>query len=57
MNTNEKLEAVLDTFKADCDANNLPWSSAYARMCGALMAWATEEAANSLYRFYIEEAK
>lgn len=57
MDTNAKLEAVLDTFKAECDANEMGWSTAYARMCGALMAWATEEAADSLYRFYIGEAK
>lgn len=53
----EMLEAVLDKFKAEADANNeVTHSSAYARMAGALMVWVSEEATQTMYDYYITEA-
>lgn len=47
MTKDQKLEAVLDLFKAG------DLAIAYAKMTGALMAFATEEAAEAIYNYYI----
>jgi hypothetical protein len=49
METYKKLEAVLDFFKENSDGN---LAIAYARMAGALMAYASDETADALMAYY-----
>ena len=53
METYQKLEAVLDFFKAEADGNT---AIAYARMAGALMAYASDETADALMAYYLKES-
>ena len=56
MDKYQKIEAILDKFKAECEANgHTSYAIAYARAFGALHAYVTDETADSLYTFYIGE--
>jgi hypothetical protein len=55
MTKDEKLQAVLDLFKEEAIANGDSPAVAYARMCGYLMSWASEETADAGYKYYTEK--
>ena len=55
MTKDQKLQAVLDLFKEEATANGDSQAVAYARMCGYLMAWASEETAEAGYKYYTEK--
>lgn len=56
MDNYQKTEVVLKKMLADAERDGMPSATAYARMVGALQAWVTAEAADSLYNYYIVEA-
>jgi hypothetical protein len=49
METYQKLDAILKFFKAEANGD---YATAYARMAGALMAYASDETADALMAYY-----
>jgi hypothetical protein len=54
MTKDEKLQAVLNFFIEEANAVGDSPAVAYARMCGWLMSWATEDVAEIGYNYYLE---
>ena len=55
MTKDEKLQAVLNFFIEEAKSVGDSPALAYARMCGWLMSWATEDVAEIGYNFYLED--